>query len=184
MTYLKPILLAGILFFSMALGYYEYQQLPGITRVDTASVKTLPARTWTTVSGEPLILHDIQQPTVLIHFWASWCKACLKELPSLLRLAQQYPHEMALVLISLDETPQAVIEIQKNQGQKTPLPTAPTLYWLLDSQNGSPAMILFKTLGVPETFIFNADRALVKHQIGALDWQTFYPDHTQSISFN
>lgn len=41
---------------------------------------------------------------VLVNFWATWCRPCLKELPELLALEQKYAARgFALVAVSLDE---------------------------------------------------------------------------------
>lgn len=41
---------------------------------------------------------------VLVNFWATWCRPCLKELPALLALEQQYASRgFDLLAVSLDE---------------------------------------------------------------------------------
>jgi thiol-disulfide isomerase/thioredoxin len=42
---------------------------------------------------------------VLLHFWATWCVPCQKELPTLLELARApgRPSELELILVSLDQ---------------------------------------------------------------------------------
>ncbi len=40
--------------------------------------------------GEMISLEDFKGKTVLVNFWATWCPPCLKELPSLNRLQNQF----------------------------------------------------------------------------------------------
>ena len=45
-----------------------------------------------------------QGQVVLVNFWATWCRPCLKEIPVLLELEKSLgPRGFALVLVSLDE---------------------------------------------------------------------------------
>ncbi|GIK34193.1 MAG: hypothetical protein BroJett010_07520 [Gammaproteobacteria bacterium] len=50
------------------------------------------------------VLREQQGQVVLVNFWATWCRACLKEIPALLDLERQY-HDRGfrLVAVSLDE---------------------------------------------------------------------------------
>ncbi len=50
------------------------------------------------------VLEKQQGQVVLVNFWATWCRACLKEIPALLDLERQY-HDRGfrLVAVSLDE---------------------------------------------------------------------------------
>jgi thiol-disulfide isomerase/thioredoxin len=45
-----------------------------------------------------------QGRVVLVNFWATWCRPCLKELPALLALEQEYaPRGFELLAVSLDD---------------------------------------------------------------------------------
>lgn len=51
--------------------------------------------------GGTMTLGQVAAPLVLIHLWGSWCAPCLRELPSLLGLAQRLgPARLALLLVS------------------------------------------------------------------------------------
>ncbi len=41
-------------------------------------------------SGVKVTLKNIPEKAVLLHFWATWCKACVKELPSLEKMNKRY----------------------------------------------------------------------------------------------
>lgn len=42
------------------------------------------------------------EPKVLYHFWASWCPACRKEFPSLVRFSLSHP-DVKVIAISVDD---------------------------------------------------------------------------------
>ena len=46
--------------------------------------------------GKVLFLHDFKGKPVLINLWASWCAPCVKEMPSLAKLQQDYGRQRAL----------------------------------------------------------------------------------------
>ena len=50
------------------------------------------------------VLEQQRGQVVLVNFWATWCQACLKEIPALLDLERQYHDRgLRLVAVSLDE---------------------------------------------------------------------------------
>ena len=49
------------------------------------------------------IQHESQQHTVLVNFWATWCKPCIKELPYFEALsADMQEKNLKILLVSLD----------------------------------------------------------------------------------
>ncbi len=42
--------------------------------------------------------------TVLVNLWATWCKPCRDEMPSLIRLRKELKDRMVLVLVSADDS--------------------------------------------------------------------------------
>jgi thiol-disulfide isomerase/thioredoxin len=60
----------------------------------------------TSVSSAQLaeVLADKTGKVVLVNFWASWCTPCLKEIPTLVELAERYRDQgFELVPVSLDD---------------------------------------------------------------------------------
>ena len=41
---------------------------------------------------------------VLVDFWASWCPPCLEEIPNIKLMAQMFPDDLDVVLVSMDKT--------------------------------------------------------------------------------
>jgi len=61
------------------------------------------------LTGKTLRLHDQHGKVVLLNFWATWCAACLTELPDLQRLSPvAQTHPFVLWTVNLQEHPTAV----------------------------------------------------------------------------
>ena len=58
------------------------------------------------INGELFILEEhLGEGPVLINFWATWCAPCLKELPHLQRLYDEYRHDGFLLITISEDLP-------------------------------------------------------------------------------
>ncbi len=49
------------------------------------------------------VLNQVSDTTVVLHFWATWCRPCMEELPYFEQLNAEYnPHKMKFILVSMD----------------------------------------------------------------------------------
>lgn len=48
--------------------------------------------------GRKLKLEEIKSPVIILNFWASWCKPCLQEFPSLVALKSKFSEEQVKVI--------------------------------------------------------------------------------------
>jgi cytochrome c biogenesis protein CcmG/thiol:disulfide interchange protein DsbE len=54
--------------------------------------------------GSKRVLSELQGHPIVLHFWATWCAPCVRELPGVLALADDFDDGEAVVLaVSLDE---------------------------------------------------------------------------------
>lgn len=60
--------------------------------------KAAPALSLYNLEGDRIDLKDYRGRVVLVDFWASWCKPCVDEMPSLARLSQLYDKSQFTVL--------------------------------------------------------------------------------------
>lgn len=69
------------------------------------------AFTLKTPDGKDISLASYRGKVVLLNFWGTWCKPCLKELPEFDRLYRRYrKHGMVLIAIATDTEPEKVVE--------------------------------------------------------------------------
>lgn len=57
----------------------------------------------TTLDGKPVTLDEYKGKPVLINVWATWCKPCLEEMPSLNRLLERNPNSLTVLTVSDEE---------------------------------------------------------------------------------
>ncbi len=124
---------------------------------------TLPELTLKTQNGASYHLRAARGSLVLVHFWATWCGPCRRELPLLQRFADAHPGKVALVGIALDA-----------QGWKTVLPLLRELNIRFPVALGSADLL--RRFGLraplsplPQTLIFNEHGERIGHIKSALD---------------
>jgi thiol-disulfide isomerase/thioredoxin len=62
-----------------------------------------------TMGGESITLSTLQGEVVVLHFWASWCNPCRRELPRLDRLNAEISKKGGrVVAVAIDEQPESV----------------------------------------------------------------------------
>lgn len=66
----------------------------------------MPATQFQGPDGQPLTLAAFKGKPVLVNLWATWCGPCVREMPSLDRLAAKSGDKLQVVAISQD-SPQA-----------------------------------------------------------------------------
>ena len=108
-------------------------------------------------------LSDLRGRPVLLHFWATWCPPCRKELPGLLLLGRELSRDdrLQLVAISLDENWEAIRSFFPGE-----VPAE-----VMRDQLGSGA----QTLGVstlPDTYLLGPDGVVRLRFQGPRDWRT------------
>lgn len=69
-----------------------------------------PTATFTDASGKVTSLKAFVGKPTLVNLWASWCAPCVKELPTLDRLARAHAGALNVVAISQDTGPHASVE--------------------------------------------------------------------------
>lgn len=104
---------------------------------------------------------DLQGTVVFINYWATWCKECREEMPSMQRLHDRLkdkPFQMLTILYRDD--PKQAITYMKENGYTMPV--------LLD-----PDMNLafaYGVKGVPETYVADKEGIIREKIIGPRHW--------------
>ncbi|MBZ5715509.1 TlpA disulfide reductase family protein [Nannocystis pusilla] len=69
-----------------------------------------------TADGKDISMASLRGKVVLLNFWGTWCKPCLKELPEFDRLIRHYKKQGAvLVAVATDTEPEKVLEFAKER---------------------------------------------------------------------
>lgn len=138
-------------------GEYRYKERPSLRYL--APNFSLPD-----LKGQMIELKNYRGKVVFINFWATWCLTCEEEMPSMERLYQMFkgkPFEM--LTISIDkEGENAINDYLEKFGLTFPV--------LLDPK--SNVAELYRTTGVPETFIIDKNGFIYHKSVGPRKWDT------------
>ena len=74
--------------------------------------KPMPDLAFTDANDKPVKLSDYKGKTVLLNFWATWCAPCVKELPTLDKLAASHAvdGQLGIIAVSQDSVEQAQVQ--------------------------------------------------------------------------
>ena len=71
--------------------------------------------------GKPIALSSLKGKIVMVDFWASWCKPCRQENPSIVKIYNKYKNSGFEILgVSLDENKEKWMEATKQDGLPWP----------------------------------------------------------------
>lgn len=127
------------------------------------------------LGGGKINLAKERGKVVFLNFWATWCTACKEEMASMQwmynKLMKKYPNRFRMYAISIDssDVPDIVIKYMKENGLSFPV--------LLDTKGRVKE--LYKTTGVPETYVVSKKGIVAVKVIGPRDW--YNPTNYQPI---
>jgi thiol-disulfide isomerase/thioredoxin len=115
--------------------------------------------------GHDHTLQEARVKLIIVHFWASWCPPCLKEIPDLIEFAQEWKDKPIQVFaVSLDENwenAEKVVISSKLPGNFTSL---------IDLTGKVPEA--YGTYQYPETYLLDGNGKIIVKWIGAQPWNT------------
>lgn len=117
-----------------------------------------------TMDGRSFNLHEMKEPVILLHFWATWCAPCVTEFPLLIELLEAMDGQVAMVAVSMDYKLDP-LERFKAQFERPDLP----IYWVHDNDFKLTTKH-FKVKQAPETYLIGPDRRIDGKIIGQYDW--------------
>lgn len=112
---------------------------------------------------KPVRLSDYRGKVVFLNFWATWCKPCREEMPSMEVLYKNFEKDGLVILaVSIDRvtTKKDIPPFVKGMNLTFPV--------LVDSWGQTDKR--YKLMGVPETYIIDQDGVLREKVIGPRDW--------------
>jgi thiol-disulfide isomerase/thioredoxin len=126
-----------------------------------------PALKLTGFDGQPYALEDQGGRVVLVNFWATWCRPCVDEIPSLHRLAARFEDAaFAIVTVNVGEDHERVSRFLKQVPVELPL--------LMDYDAGiSKDWMIYV---YPSSYLVDHQGNIRYAYLGALEW-----DSTENI---
>lgn len=70
--------------------------------IKAAAAKPLPALSYTDAKGSKQAVDASKAKLTVLHFWATWCVPCIKELPELDAFAKAYAGRVQVLPLALD----------------------------------------------------------------------------------
>ncbi|MBL6912011.1 MAG: TlpA family protein disulfide reductase [Candidatus Marinimicrobia bacterium] len=113
------------------------------------------------LEGSEFSLRDFKGKTLFINYWATWCNPCLAEMPSMVKLYEQYKDNEDIVFLYLSkESRDTIIDYIPKDEALAKLP----LYKIITDDE------LFSTRGIPTTFIVDSSGEILVKDVGSAKW--------------
>lgn len=119
--------------------------------------KTIAAVKLTDLDGRPIGLEQFKGKTVFINFWATWCKPCIKEMPSIENAQKLLSKNEIVFLLASNETPEQVNQFKDEH------PFDLTYIRLVNMEE-------LGMEGLPTTYIYNPKGENVFAETGYRKW--------------
>ena len=154
-------LLAGFLLFAYAFTAFAAGPLPrGIIKLDG---RDAPALELKNLDGEKWNIDSARGHWVFLHFWASWCGPCRKEMPTIQAIISEFKgSRLEIVLINTAESDDTTFGFIGS--------IAPDLNSLLDSDGQVTER--WQPRGLPSTFFIDPDGKLQYLALGGRAWNS------------
>ena len=110
-----------------------------------------------TMNGQSVNMDLYKGKTIFINFWATWCKPCLQEMPSIQRAKEMMKNEDIVFLFASDETAEQIEGFKSVHDYDFNYVRAENLEEL-------------NIMALPTTFIFDKKGKLVFSEMGYKKW--------------
>lgn len=118
---------------------------------------TIAAVKLTDLEGQPVNLEQFKGKTVFLNFWATWCKPCIREMPSIESAEKQLSKKGVVFLLASDESPDLIREFKKQH------PSDLNFVRLMNMEE-------LNMVGLPTTYIYNSKGEKAFAEIGYRKW--------------
>jgi peroxiredoxin len=106
-------------------------------------------------------LNDFRGKVVVLNFWATWCKPCIDEMPSLVQMQQRLKDRgITVVAVSVDRDGDAYQRFLRDHNI--------SLITVRDKDQQSSN--LYGTFKFPETYIIDRNGVMRRKFVGGVDW--------------
>jgi thiol-disulfide isomerase/thioredoxin len=112
------------------------------------------------LSGEKINLDDYKGKVIFLNFWATWCKPCIAEMPSIEKLSKELGDDGFVFLAASDEK----VEKIKRFAEKYPFEFEYVQLKTNVHQLGLSVL--------PTTYVINKEGKIVDKVVGAREWDS------------
>lgn len=132
--------------------------------VELTEGKDVPEFELNRLDGSKIALSDLKHKVMMINFWATWCEACIEEMPSIVALREKYASKGFEVLgVAVDENPQEVVP---------PMTKKFKMNFPIFTDKQGTLSELFDVHAIPLTVIINQDKKVLFVESGERDWNS------------
>ncbi len=111
----------------------------------------------TDLQGRTINVKEYHGKTIFINFWATWCKPCIKEMPSIIEAQNILQNEKIIFLMVSNENADQIEDFRKTYGYKL------NFVRIENSEE-------MNVLALPTTFIYNNNGKLIFSETGSRKW--------------
>ena len=130
------------------------------TPVITTPEKILPSSTFVDIEGNAIELSDYTGKKLLLNFWATWCKPCIEEMPSMLKAQAALLDENYVFILASDQSMEKIVAFKEKKG------------FDFNFVKFYGAMSDFEVSALPATFIYNEEGTMVRRYDGLTEWDS------------
>ena len=113
------------------------------------------------ITGKPLALSSLRGKWVIIDFWGSWCKWCIKGIPEMKEYYAKYSDKMEILGVDCNDT----VEKWKAAVAQYELPWL-HVYWDKDDENSDNPLALYGVRGFPTKVVISPEGRVAKVVVG------------------
>ena len=152
MKFAKPLLIALVI---AALG--------GALAYALMAKPAAPPQVFATLDGRQIALAEQRGKVVLVNFWATSCPGCVKEMPDMVKVYNDYRDRgFEIVAVAMSYDPPAYVH-NFVQTRQLPFPI------VLDT-DGAHAQAFGNVQVTPTSFVIDKDGRIYEHKLGEIDF--------------
>lgn len=122
-----------------------------------------------TLDGTSIDMSDFKGKTVFVNFWATWCKPCIREMPTIAKAQEQLKGKNVVFLFPSNESVDLITAFKESRNFD---------FTYVQVQN----MEALNIQALPTTMIFNDKGKMIFSEMGYRDWST--PENLAIITSN
>ncbi|MGE3273710.1 MAG: TlpA family protein disulfide reductase [Vicinamibacterales bacterium] len=110
------------------------------------------------ITGTDVALASFKGKVILLNFWATWCGPCKAEIPSFVELQAQYPDDLVIVGLSVDDPADKAAAFAREYQMNYPV--------LLGLGHEEIQDAYGPIWGIPASFVISRDGRVCKKHLG------------------